>query len=133
MADFQSLKHWREAKNAVKSVTTQYNLSYKVRSFKIQDFRWIEKLWQFLDVSAIMDQSACCYAWRHRKQVYKNTKIFHVFTLTVDIEKALYTLENIYQQIFRTKFHENLLLPGGVDSMFDSADSLLLNWINSPR
>ena len=36
--------------------------------------------------------------------------------------------EDIYQQIFPSKFHKNLTLPGqgGVDSIFESAYCLLL-------
>ena len=41
-----------------------------MQSSKSQNSRRIGKLWQFLDVSAIMDQPACCYAWRHRKHIY---------------------------------------------------------------
>ena len=56
-----------------------------------------------------------------------NTKICHIFTLTVEIEKkqltaTLYTLKNINQQIFLAKSHENLMLPGRVDSIIESAD-----------
>ena len=48
------------------------------------------------------------------------------FTLTVDIEKTLHTLEDIQQQIFLTKFHENSTLPGAVNSVFDSAPKIEL-------
>ena len=41
-----------------------------ILSSKSQNFKWIEKLWQFLDVSAIFDQPTCCYAWRHPKHIY---------------------------------------------------------------
>ena len=39
-------------------------------------------------------------------------KICHIFTLTVDIQKALYALEDIHQQILLAKFRENLTLLG---------------------
>ena len=38
--------------------------------------------------------------------------------------KTLCMLEDVYQQIFLTTFHENSTLPGEVDSIFKSADSL---------
>ena len=44
-------------------------------------------------------------------------KICHVFTLTVDIKNPLCEFEDIYWQIFLPEFHENLTLPGGVDSI----------------
>ena len=42
-------------------------------------------------------------------------KIYHILTLRVDTEKNLQTHEDIHQQILLAKFHENLILPGGVD------------------
>ena len=49
-------------------------------------------------------------------------KIYHNFTLAVDIEKDFYTPEDILQQILLAKFHENLTLLGGVNSIL-GADS----------
>ena len=42
-----------------------------------------------------------------------NTKICHVFTLAVDIEKNYHN----YEQILLAMFHENLTLPRGIDSI----------------
>ena len=42
----------------------------------------------------------------------------------INIEKTRHALEDIYQQIYLAKFHENSTLPGRVDSK--SADSLSL-------
>ena len=56
--------------NMVKSTEISWNLSYKVQSSKSQSLKPIQKLSRFLNASAIMDQSPCCYPWRNRKQVY---------------------------------------------------------------
>ena len=57
-------------------------------------------------------------------------KISHIsLLLRKNVDKTLYTFENIYQQIFLAKFYENSKLPEGVDSIFESADSLSLKLI----
>ena len=56
--------------NIVNSTKISYNLSYKAQLSKSQSFKPIQKLQRFFNISAIMDQLSCCYAWRHRKQVY---------------------------------------------------------------
>ena len=53
----------------------------------------------------------------------QNRKIYHIFTLTVDIQKTLYTLDDIYQQMLLAKFYENLTLAEGVDSIILGAQS----------
>ena len=68
MANSRNLKYCSQ--NTVKSIKIKWTFSNKVQSSKSQTFRWIEKLWQVLDVLAIMDQSACCYAWQHQKDIY---------------------------------------------------------------
>ena len=59
-------------------------------------------------------------------------KIYHTFSLTVDIEKTFHRLEYIYQQILFTKFHENVTLSGGVDSIL-GADSKTGSTLPPPR
>ena len=54
-------------------------------------------------------------------------KICPIFTLTGDVDNAFYGFEDIQQQTFLAKFHETLMLPGVVNSIVDSTDSLLLN------
>ena len=49
------------SQNTVKSINIQQYLGFKVQSSTSQNFREVEKLKLFFDVSAIMDQSACCY------------------------------------------------------------------------
>ena len=46
--------------------------------------------------------------------------------------KNSHILEDTYQQIFLAKFLENLTLPGGLDSIFELADSLPLKLIQLP-
>ena len=65
MADFQNLYHFNVTKTLqngsrfCKTLVTRYNLpNYKV-SGQLKSHN------RFLDMSAIMDQSACCYAKRH--------------------------------------------------------------------
>ena len=48
---------------------------------------------------------------------FNTRKTGHIFTLTVDIEQALYTLADIHQQILLATSHENVMLPVGVDSI----------------
>ena len=51
-------------------------------------------------------------------------KICHIFTLTGDIEKRISLRLKLFTADLLAKFHENSTLPGGIDSMFESADSL---------
>ena len=53
----------------VNSTEILQNLSYKVQSSRSQSLKAIQKLKRFLNISAIMDQLSCYYAWRHRRQV----------------------------------------------------------------
>ena len=74
-------------------------------------------------------------------------KICGIFILTIDIENPLHRFEDIHQQIFLAKFHENPTLPGkeaeagggregreggGVDSTFQSANLLAVELNQHP-
>ena len=49
-------------------------------------------------------------------------EIHNIFTLIVDMEKTLCTLEDIYRSNFVAKFYENSMLTRAIDSIFESAD-----------
>ena len=51
----------------------------------------------------------------------------HIFTLPVDIEKTLCTLEFTDPQIQLAKFHENLTLPGGGVDTILGADTKIFH------
>ena len=51
-------------------------------------------------------------------------KIYYVFTLKVDLKNSLSWFEDVYQEIFLPKVHENPTSPVGVDSIFSSVSPL---------
>ena len=59
--------------------------------------------------------------------------ICHIFTLTVDVENPYGEFEDVHQQIFFAKSHENPTLPGRVDlNCLSLLTSCVQTLINSP-
>ena len=56
-------------------------------------------------------------------------KIYHIFCVDSWYQKTLYTLQDIHQQIFLAKFHENLTLLGWDEGFFFQFFSLHLKMI----
>ena len=50
-------------------------------------------------------------------------KLCRIYTLTEDIENLLCEIEDILQQIFLLKFHENVTFPCGLDSVLGERGS----------